>query len=195
MTDRQTQILAAAVRQIAKRGVRGLRIEEVAEDAGVSQGLLYYHFGDRAGLLQRTFAFVNERAGGYTQRGAEERASPRARLEMQLLLELQDDEQVIENSIAWGELRASAKFEPELQQALRDSTEEWVGDIAAALESLRGRDGQRPKADARAAAARLTSLVEGLSERWLSKSIELIDAQRLLRDSIALEVAKLAPKK
>jgi len=191
VTDRQTQILEAAVRLVARRGVRGLRIEELAREAGVSQGLIYYHFGDRAGLLQQTFAFVNARAGDYTERATVNGATPDAQLELKLLLELQNDPQVIENSTAWGELRASAKFEPDLQQALRDSTADWVGEIAGALELARGSRRARPKADALAAAERLTSLVEGLSDRWLSGSMRLDRAQRLLRDAVALELSHI----
>jgi len=179
------------VRLVARRGVRGLRIEELAQEAGVSQGLIYYHFGDRAGLLSRTFAFVNERAGDYTQRAETNGATPDEQLELKLLLELQDDPQVIENSTAWGELRASAKFDPDLRQALRDSTADWVGEIAHALELARGNKRARPKADALAAAERLTSLVEGLSDRWLSGSIRLGRAQRLLRDAVVLELENI----
>jgi AcrR family transcriptional regulator len=191
MTDRRTHILEAAARQVAKRGVRGLRIEELAEDAGVSQGLLYYYFGDRAGLLQQTFFYVNERAGSYTEQAAAQADSPRRELELLLLLEFQDDPTVIENSMAWGELRASAKFEPELQQALRESTADWVTDIAAAVERARGSQRPRPRAGAIAAAERLTSLVEGLSERWLSKSMSLERAQKLLDEAVSLELARL----
>ena len=63
MPDRQLVILEAAARLVARRGVRGLRMEELAAEAGVSTGLLYYHFKDRSTLLRRTLEFVNERAG------------------------------------------------------------------------------------------------------------------------------------
>ncbi|MZE52785.1 TetR family transcriptional regulator, partial [Streptomyces sp. SID5770] len=47
MASRSTQILEAAARVIARRGVRGLRVEELAAEAGVSTALIYYHFKDR----------------------------------------------------------------------------------------------------------------------------------------------------
>lgn len=49
MKDRRRTILEAAARVIARRGVRGLRVEELAVEAGVSKALVYYHFEDRAG--------------------------------------------------------------------------------------------------------------------------------------------------
>lgn len=66
MSDRRTAILEAAATVIARRGVRGLRVEELAVEAGVSKALIYYHFEDRTGLLRRTLAFVNNRAERYT---------------------------------------------------------------------------------------------------------------------------------
>jgi AcrR family transcriptional regulator len=188
MPSRQVAILEAAARLIARRGVRGLRMEELAGEAGVSGGLLYYHFTDRATLLRRTLEFINERAGAYTEDRIPDGASSRLRLEYKLLLEVQDEAMVIENSAAWGELRASALFEPELRDPLRDSTAEWNLEVAELIDAIRdeeGLGGGRPSADA---AARLTALVEGLSQRWLSDSIDVAEAQRLLRESIALEL-------
>ena len=40
--ERREAILTAAARVIARSGVRGLRVEEVASEAGVSPPLLYY---------------------------------------------------------------------------------------------------------------------------------------------------------
>ena len=51
MSDRRTQIMQAAVRVIARDGVRGLRVEKLAAEAGVSTALIYYHFHDRDGIV------------------------------------------------------------------------------------------------------------------------------------------------
>ncbi|MEZ0094038.1 TetR/AcrR family transcriptional regulator [Streptacidiphilus sp. EB129] len=190
MADRRTAILQAATRVIARRGVRGLRVEELAAEAGVSTSLIYYHFTDRAGILRRTLEFISERAERYTTERAPG-APPldaRAELEQTLLLELQDIPNVRENSTAWGELRASAVFEPDLRDDLAKATLEWVQEIA----ELMGRVRPTAPAPAHAAAAeRLTALLEGLSVRWLSGSIPLEHARGLLEEAIELEVARL----
>jgi len=186
--SRRVVILEAAARLIARRGVRGLRMEELAAEAGVSSGLLYYHFTDRSTLLRRTLEFINERAGAYTDDRTPTEAPPRERLERKLMLELQDDPVVVENSAAWGELRASALFEPELRETLRRSTAEWNAEIAALIDLAGAGKGSPAGRDSLASAARLTALVEGLSQRWLSRSIELGEAQNLLRDAIAVEL-------
>lgn len=194
MPSRQVVILEAAARLIARRGVRGLRMEELAAEAGVSGGLLYYHFTDRATLLRRTLEFINERAGAYTEERIPAGTSSRSRLEHKLLLEVQDDAVVIENSAAWGELRASALFEPELRDTLRRSTAEWNGEVAELIDAVCEEEGLAGDGSSADAAARLTGLVEGLSQRWLSQSIEVSDAQRLLREAIVLELAQLGDR-
>jgi AcrR family transcriptional regulator len=48
---RREQILDAAYRVAAKRGLQGTRIHEVATRAGVSHGLVLFHFKSKRGLL------------------------------------------------------------------------------------------------------------------------------------------------
>ncbi|MFI9630337.1 TetR/AcrR family transcriptional regulator [Streptomyces sp. NPDC052042] len=188
MPDRRTQILRAAARLIARRGVRGLRIGELAEEAGVSTALIYYHFTDRAELLRRTLEFINERADRYTavRDPAVQPLDPRTDLEHALLLELQDTPEVRENSTAWGELRASAVFRPDLREDLARASLAWVNETAELI--ARARPQNTASANA-AAAERLTSLLEGLSVRWLSGSLPLDHARRLLKEAIAVELA------
>ncbi|MDI2125635.1 TetR/AcrR family transcriptional regulator [Yinghuangia seranimata] len=188
MSSRQALILEAAARLVARRGVRGLRVDEVAAEAGVSTGLIYYHFTDRAGLMQHTWEFVNERAERYTQSATDAAADPRTRLEEMLLLELQDAPDVIENSTAWSEFRASAVFSPELAGQVREATAGWTGDAEELIRQAQKLGDAAPEIVAADAAERLTSLVEGLSERWLAGSLPLDRARALLRGAVNLEL-------
>ncbi|MFB6887834.1 TetR/AcrR family transcriptional regulator [Kitasatospora sp. NPDC056327] len=190
MASRKTSILEAAARVIARRGVRGLRVEELAAEAGVSTALIYYHFKDRTGILRQTLEFINDRAERYTtdRAAGAPPATPREELEQTLLLELQDSVTVRENSTAWGELRASAVFDETLREDLSRATRVWVQEVAELLGDV------RPMSSAVAlsgAAERLTALLEGLSMRWLSGSLPLADARTLLTDAIGAELARL----
>ncbi|MEV7376167.1 helix-turn-helix domain-containing protein [Streptomyces sp. NPDC090301] len=190
MSSRSTQILEAAARVIARRGVRGLRVEELAAEAGVSTGLIYYHFKDRTGILRNTLEFINDRAERYTtERDPDaEPLSAREELDEVLLLELQDTPEVRENSSAWGELRASAVFDPVLREDLARATLTWTQEVAALLGRVRP---MAPAAALAAAAERLTALLEGLSMRWLSGGIGIDHARTLLREAVGVELASL----
>ncbi|GES28132.1 TetR/AcrR family transcriptional regulator [Streptomyces angustmyceticus] len=188
MPDRPTQILEAAARLIARRGVRGLRVEEVSAEAGVSTALIYYHFKDRTGLLRRTLEFINRRAVRYTDAAFDLSDDPRTQLTEILLRELQDAPDVRENSAAWGELRATAVFDPDLRELLATATREWNDDLAGLIHRAREADPALSGVDAQAAAERLTALVEGVSERWLSGTTSLQRAHELIRGAVEAEL-------
>ncbi|MFF0415478.1 TetR/AcrR family transcriptional regulator [Kitasatospora sp. NPDC004745] len=190
MASRKTSILEAAARVIARRGVRGLRVEELAAEAGVSTALIYYHFKDRTGILRQTLEFINDRAERYTtDRPADAPPlTPREELDQTLLLELQDSAEVRENSTAWGELRASAVFDETLREDLARATRVWVQEIAELIGEV------RPMSSAVAlagAAERLTALLEGVSMRWLSGSLPLAHARALMSEAVETELAGL----
>ncbi|GAB4587810.1 TetR/AcrR family transcriptional regulator [Nocardia sp. IFM 10818] len=187
MSDRQTRILEAAVHVIAQDGVRGLRIEKVAAAAGVSTALIYYHFKDRRGVVLAALAHIDHRAACYTDRTCAD-ADARSQVEEVLLLELQETEEVRENSIAWGELRASAVFNTDLREPLRVSTQSWTDYIESLIRQAQEEQSVPAGVHAADAAERLTALVEGLSERWLSGSITLDRARRLLSGAVAAEL-------
>ncbi|MFD4864011.1 TetR/AcrR family transcriptional regulator [Streptomyces sp. NPDC058412] len=188
MADRQALILEAAVRVIARNGVRGLRVEELAAEAGVSTALIYYHFKDRAGLVQRTLAFISDRATGYTEEALKDTEGAREVLLQLLLSELQDTPRVRENSIAWGELRASAVFDTDLRATLAESTRSWSEDTAEAISDAQAAGLADLHVTPLDAAERLTALVEGLSERWLSGSLSLERARALLTGAVDAEL-------
>lgn len=179
--------MEAAIRVIAQYGVRGLRVEKLAAEAGVSTALIYYHFQDRAGVLRSALEHINNRAERYTD-DAFTSTDPRAQLEQVLLLEIQSTPEVRENSIAWGELRASAVFSDELREPLRTTTEAWARDAETLIRQAQAAGLANPKADPADAGERLTALVEGLSERWLSGSMTIERARELLAGAIAIEL-------
>ncbi|MFD6970036.1 TetR/AcrR family transcriptional regulator [Streptomyces sp. NPDC059949] len=188
MADRQALILEAAVRVIARNGVRGLRVEELAAEAGVSTALIYYHFKDRAGLVQRTLSFISDRATGYTDEALKDTPDARTALLQLLLSELQDTPRVRENSTAWGELRASAIFDSDLRETLAVSTRSWSQDTAEAISDAQAAGLADLHVTPLDAAERLTALVEGLSERWLSGSLTLDRARELLTGAVEAEL-------
>ena len=51
--DAATRILTATAQLLADRGVARFNLQEVAEAAGVSKGLIHYHYHDRDTLLAR----------------------------------------------------------------------------------------------------------------------------------------------
>jgi AcrR family transcriptional regulator len=59
-------LLDAAVRLIARKGLRGLTIRGVAEEAGVTHGLVRYYFKSRSGLIHEAMVRAGAMAVGET---------------------------------------------------------------------------------------------------------------------------------
>ncbi|MET9129166.1 TetR/AcrR family transcriptional regulator [Streptomyces antibioticus] len=51
-------LLEAAVRVVARRGLRHLTYRAVAEEAGVTHGLVVHHFGSRDALIEESLAYA-----------------------------------------------------------------------------------------------------------------------------------------
>ncbi|MFJ1827659.1 TetR/AcrR family transcriptional regulator [Streptomyces sp. NPDC088178] len=60
--EAEEKILEAGSRCVARNGIRGLRVSDVAKEVGVSNGLIHYHFVDRQGLLTAMLEFVHRRS-------------------------------------------------------------------------------------------------------------------------------------
>ncbi|WP_418907677.1 TetR/AcrR family transcriptional regulator [Glutamicibacter endophyticus] len=175
------RILAACAACIAEHGVRGLRVTDVAKRAGVSSGLLYYHFEDRDGLLAATLEYVN--ATSLASRQGQEATGEQAAAEItrRLLAEIDEDPEVRGNSIVWNEIRAIAVFEQTLAGHLANSTSAWQG----VIRDLVTGHGVTDPAVAERSALLLTALVEGLSGRWLSGQISAAEAREALESGIS----------
>jgi len=187
VSDRRSAILDAAIAVIARRGVRGLRVEEVAAEAGVATSLLYYYFDNRNGLVRATLDHANERAA---TKLAPDEVSGREAVERTLLGELDGGAGVRDTSVVWGEVLASAVFEPDLRDQLREATGKWNELVAGAIRGGLADGSIRAGIDADACAERLTALVDGLSARWLAGVVTREDAQALLAGAIALELGR-----
>jgi AcrR family transcriptional regulator len=192
MSDRRRTILDAAISVISRRGVRGLRVEEVAAEAGVAVSLLYYYFANRNGLVRATLEHANERAAATAAASGEPRRPGFATVEGTLLAELDASDEVRETSVVWGEVLASAVFEPELREQLRAASDTWTAIVAERIRAGQEDGSVRPEVDPAASAERLTATVDGLSARWLAGLMTRERARQLLADAIASEL-RVAP--
>jgi AcrR family transcriptional regulator len=186
--DSREAILAAVTRVIAQRGVRGLRVEDVAGEAGVSAPLLYYHFGSRAGLVKAALEHAGERAPSASLRDSTA-ATGFESVSSALLAELSEEPEVRDNAVVWGEITASAVFDEDLRADVKRVNDAWHADVAAAI-ALGIDDGSiRPEVDPEVAAELLISLVDGLCTRWFAGTIERVRAVELLSEALTRTLA------
>ncbi|MFB7212513.1 TetR/AcrR family transcriptional regulator [Streptomyces sp. NPDC056255] len=184
--EAKEKILEAGSRCVARNGIRGLRVSDVAKEAGVSNGLIYYHFVDRQGLLTAMLEFVHRRSRDrLTQRPDSETVDDVLDV---LFVDVSEDQEVRDNSVVWNEVRAIAVFEEDLRQALATVTRLWERDTASDLERLTSV--QNPERTALV----LTALVEGLSSRWLTGQLSADEVKEIIR-AVATQLGILSTER
>jgi AcrR family transcriptional regulator len=188
MTDRRTSILEAAIAQIAKGGIRGLRVDEVAKDAGVAMSLIYYHFGSREGLVDATLQRANDHLNQNLDVDRRDAMTGRELVEALLLSDLDDgDGELRKVSVVWSEIVSAAAFDEALSARVAEATREWIDVIVAAI--VRGVDDGsiEGRVDPESSAQRLTALVSGLAGRWHAGVHTPEQVHALLIDGVARE--------
>ena len=70
---RQERIVAVAMRHFAERGYEGVRIEEIAREAGVAKGAVFGYFTSKAGLFLAAYQAAARSFSSYLEAPAEVR--------------------------------------------------------------------------------------------------------------------------
>jgi AcrR family transcriptional regulator len=187
--EREEAILAAACRVIAQSGAAGLRMSEVAREAGVSSALLHYYFATRRELLARAFAFADTRVDAHVLALVGEHGSGRERLDTLLTAYLSPEAVVTEDWVVWSELWRSVRFDDTLRELLHEADREWVGQVAGLLREGIADGSIDASIDVGDTAIHLISLVDGLGTRVLAGVIEREDALRMIERSLTSELS------
>lgn len=183
--DAKLALIEAALVEIAEKGWGGLRTREVAQRAGVTKGLVHYHFGSMDNLRFETVAtllsgVVNEAAAGLLQastiavgvrRFGEHLESfrsddPRGVVLMEAMLHVPREERLGEMM-----LRALDFYEEALRQRIEADIEAGAlgaeinpaglaTTLTAALDGMALHAYMRPSADLASAVESLAALVE-----------------------------------
>lgn len=184
-TTRKQLILDSAISVIARHGVRGLRVEEVAAEAGVAVSLIYYHYESRDGLVRAALDRANEIADANISGSRTVSSDGYGRTLEILEAELADDEGVREISIVWGEVLASAVFDDGFRDQIREANDKWTALVADVIRGGQEDGSIRKALDPVTAASSLTGFVDGLSSRWIADLISREEALELLRTTAA----------
>ena len=110
------RLLDAAVRLIAREGIDNVRIARIATEAGVSAGLVHYHFASRDALLEEALEHSYERAGDLRLAALEDgRATAAQRLAAMIDQCLPTDRALHDDFVLWVELWLRSARDPALR--------------------------------------------------------------------------------
>ena len=186
------RILAAAVGQIAKEGIDGVRIARIAMEARVSTALVHYHFETRDALLAEALDYSYQHAGEARIAGEQKlpEASHAERLSAMIDGCLPTTAGLTEDWVLWVELWLRAARHPDLRPVAEDlygRLHAWFSnEIAAGVE-----DGEFARCDPDEVADRTLALIDGFGIRTLigDRAIPLDRARTSVLTSLARDLA------
>jgi TetR/AcrR family transcriptional repressor of bet genes len=183
-------ILDAAVRLIGRDGVAQVKSAVVAKEAGVSVGLVHYHFATLDLLAREAFLYADAITIRAMAEAASAATSGREEIDLRLFPWLEGTEEFQQAWEIWGEFWHASRHDDEVRALLRDAWEEWVQLIAEAID--RGKlDGSiGPSVESVDTARRLATLLESLGQQLTTGLIAPDDARGLLRGAIEREFPK-----
>jgi AcrR family transcriptional regulator len=180
-------MLEATVEVIAESGIRGLRLEDVARRIDVAVSLIYYHFGNRIDLLRETFQYLNEQSPSTILAGPEA-SDAFERLQSGMVNEFIRP-RARSYAVAWSELTSYAVFEPRLRVDIDAVTGVWVTAVQTVIASGKDDGSIRRDIVAEDEAQILTSLLDGLLFRWISRSLSVEHGTALIRMALRQHLA------
>ena len=190
MSSRE-KLLEATWSSIAEHGIRGLRLEDVAQRAEVAVSLIYYHFGNRIDLLTATMEYANSRSPVSAMAATPNKMSSYMRLEEGLMGDLDRSKSARSNAIVWSEFTAWAVFEPDIRSQMTIATQSLVVDLKKLIEDGQKDGSVRTDVDAETEAELLVAVLDGLCTRWISHSLPRVRARELLGHTIRERLAPL----
>ena len=133
---RREQICRAAARVIAAQGFAGTTMRMVAEEAGVSTGMLNHYFANRMEMLEETLIFVSTRQQEREAASIEGVEPGERRLRALIASVLPTDQETTEAWRVWIAAHGSAVRLPALRRVMAARNELWFGILERALEGI-----------------------------------------------------------
>ncbi|MHB8242165.1 MAG: TetR/AcrR family transcriptional regulator [Solirubrobacteraceae bacterium] len=187
---RREQICRAAAAVIAREGFAGSTMRMVADEAGVSTGMLNHYFVNRQDLLTQALVYVSERTQESYRKSIEGIPAGIERLTALLDYALAEDGEMTETWRVWINAYGEAVRLPELRHTIEARLTSWYEIIDMALEGIAPPDtpGSIPWS------WRFDAVLNGLAIQALTSEAKL-DGRQIRDEVIRTLFPEIAPKR
>jgi AcrR family transcriptional regulator len=191
--DRHQEILDAAARVITERGLAETRISDIAEQAGVSPGLILYYFESKDRLLAEALTFANDQF--YLRTSREIRRIPSARDRLRRLIDLSVPAYLpefgrLDEWALWIEVWVRALRDPEMAKDREVLDQRWRSQLADIIRGGQSSGEFTSPVDADELALRLATLIDGLAIQVIMNDSE-VSPERMHRTCMEVSAQQL----
>lgn len=178
-------LLRTACEVIADRGLANTRTTDVAQAAGVSQALVFYHFSTKERLLAKAFAYAAERDLAQLRAVVDARTSPKEKLKK--ILKLYAPTGRSKSWAMWIDGWSESQRVPQLEKMSRDLDLQWKAALTDVIKNGVA-SGAFTCADPVGAAWRILALMDGLAVQVTVH--DRVITRRQLADWVRLAAAR-----
>ena len=163
--QRRQQLIDATMKCIARKGLSGTTLGDVAKEAGLSQGIVNLHFESKENLLNETLRCIADDYKSQFNRTLE-KSGPDASSKLHALMELDLRPSILDRRklavwfAFWGEVKSRPRYREVCEQS-----DEYYDEVLNSLCEEIINDGDYKNISAAAVATVLTSVTNGM---WLS---------------------------
>ena len=191
--DRHQEILDAAARVITERGLAETRVSDIAEQAGVSPGLILYYFDSKDRLLAEALTFANDQF--YLRTSREIRRIPSAKEQLRRMIELSVPGLLpefgrLDEWALWIEVWVRALRDADMAKDREVLDERWRTQIADIVRAGQASGEFTVAEDADELALRLACLIDGLAIQVVLNDSK-VTPERMLRTCMEVSAREL----
>lgn len=163
--QRRHQLIDATMKCIARKGMGGTTLGDVAKEASLSQGIVNLHFESKENLLNETLRFIADDYKNQFNRTLD-KSGPDAASKLHALMKLDLRPSILDRRklavwfAFWGEVKSRPRYREVCEQS-----DEYYDEVLNSLCSEIIADGNYKNVSAVAVATVLTSVTNGM---WLS---------------------------
>ena len=191
--DRHREILDAAARVITDRGLAETRISDIAEQAGVSPGLILYYFESKDRLLSEALTFANDQF--YLRMSREIRRIPSAREQLRRLIDLSvpgylPDYGRLDEWALWIEVWVRALRDTDMAKDREVLDQRWRSQIADIVRGGQASGEFSSTLDPEDLSLRIAALIDGLAIQVIMND-SLVSSERMHRTMVEVAAQTL----
>ncbi len=161
---RREQILGAALKLFVTHGYEDSTVDEIAREAGLSKGSIYWYFDSKLEILfELTDRYVAETQSEVIRMASAEKFGTEALYRVHREMHIRDEKDPNRQRLL-GQLMGLAQHYPEIRDRLRDYYRKW-DQVASDLIKDAVEKGKALPVDAKAIAQAVNALYDGMSLR------------------------------
>ncbi|SHH08172.1 transcriptional regulator, TetR family [Thermosyntropha lipolytica DSM 11003] len=181
-TGNRQKILEVATRLVMEKGVKGTSLADIAREAGISKGTLFYHFPTKDELVyELTVQHFDRLIQGFLQRMNDIKGEKMEKViydGLNLILQAKE-----RGKLNLYLLQEAFMGNDELKEKFKETYRHYRRIMQGFLQDLMGREGETDEVRA----LMLVALIDGLIIQWLiePEEVDVAEIARMIADDLA----------